>query len=269
MAQLTVSRLGPADHVALARLLDRDAVQTAYLRSEMRLNPSMASWWGVSGGGEVRAAFLGGPLVVPWIPDPDDAPALLAALHQQGLPRMLVGEAASVRALAGVLKPWRLPQEVRDPQPLLRVDSMAAGAATPLRRATRADLDALTEAAAAMHREEMGVDPLTVDSAGWRGRMTALVDRGWSFLWSNGGDILFKAELSAWTPEAVQIQGVWTHPRWRRRGVATAGMTALCELLLRDVPTCTLYVNHYNVAAIRLYAKLGFTQIGEFATLMY
>jgi RimJ/RimL family protein N-acetyltransferase len=267
--QLTVSRLGPADHVALARLLDQDSLQTAYLRSEMRLNPSMANWWGIGGGGEVRAAFLGGPLVVPWIPDPSDAPALLAAIHQQGFPRMLVGAAGSVRALADVMRPWRVPVEVRDPQPLLSVGDITVPATAPLRRATRAELDALTAAAAAMHREEMGVDPLTVDSAGWRNRMTALVDRGWSFIWSHAGEIVFKAELSAWTPEAVQIQGVWTDPRWRRRGVALAGMATLCDLLLRDVPACTLYVNDYNLAATRLYAKLGFRRIGDFATLMY
>jgi GNAT superfamily N-acetyltransferase len=269
VAQLVVSRLNASDYAALARLLERDPLPTVYMRSEMRLNPAMANWWGVGGGGELRAAFLGGPLVVPWIPDPGDAPALVGALHQQGLPRMLVGPATSVRALATALTPWRTPVEARDPQPLLIVDRVPAGGTGPLRRGIRADLGVLTEAAAAMHREEMGVDPMAVDSAGWRSRMTGLVDRGWSYIWREGDEVLFKAELSGWTPEAVQIQGVWTSPRWRGRGVGSAGMTSLCAILLRDVPVCSLYVNNYNAVALRMYHRLGFRQAGEFATLMY
>lgn len=269
VAQLALCRLTPSDHAALSRLLERDPVATAYLRSEMRLNPAMPSWWAVGGGRDLRAAFLGGPLVVPWIPDPADAPALAAALHEQGLPRMLVGDAVSVRALADAIAPWCRVVERRDPQPLLALERAPERVDVPLRRGGRDDLDLLTEAAAAMHREEMGIDPMAVDAAGWRSRMTTLIDRGWSFVWRSGDEIVFKAELSAWTPEVVQIQGVWTNPRWRRRGVGTAGMSALCTELLRDVPVCSLYVNAYNATALRLYARLGFHQVGEFATVFF
>ena len=36
------------------------------------------------------------------------------------------------------------------------------------------------------------------------------------------GVILFKAEASAWTPQAVQLQQVWTDPAAAARGTATA-----------------------------------------------
>jgi len=271
VAQLALCRLGPSDHAGLARLLERDPVPTAYLRGELRLNPSVQTWWGVAGGGEIRAAFLGGPLVVPWIPDSGDAPALALGLRQQGLPRMLVGPAASVRALAAAIAPWQRPLGRRDPQPLLILDRLRAPtpAPAPIRRAHRGDLEPLMLASAAMHREEIGVDPLRLDGKAWRDRMIALVDRGWSFIWAAGGEVLFKAELSAWTPEVVQIQGVWTNPRHRRHGIAMAGMAALCSELLRDVPVCSLYVNSHNQVALRLYARLGFRHVGEFATLTY
>jgi len=80
---------------------------------------------------------------------------------------------------------------------------------------------------------------------------------------------VFKAELSAWTPDVVQVQGVFTAPARRGRGVATAGMAALCSMLLQSVPLVTLYVNGYNQAALRLYERVGFEQQGEFATVMY
>jgi hypothetical protein len=143
----------------------------------------------------------------------------------------------------------------------------ASGA--PIRRGTREDLDRLTVASAAMHREEMGVDPLAFDPLGWRQRMATLIDRGWSYLLMEEDQIAFKVELSAWTPEAVQLQGVWTDPRYRRRGIATAAMAAVCDALLREAPICSLYVNSYNEPALRLYRRLGFRQATEFATVIF
>ena len=268
MAQLALCRLAPSDHAALARLLEQDVVRTCYMRSELRLNPGLGSWWGLGGGGALRAALIGGSLVVPWIPDPADAPVLAEAVVHQP-PRMIVGPAESVRALVAALERIRRPQQVRDPQPLLVLDHAPEVPASPVRRSTRADLEPLVLAAAAMHREEMGVDPMTVDAQGWRARMITLIDRGWSWVWMNGPEVVFKAELSGWTPEVVQIQGVWTNPRWRRRGVAAAALGAVCASLLREVPLCSLYVNGYNAPALRLYDRLGFTRAGDYSTVMY
>jgi predicted GNAT family acetyltransferase len=35
------------------------------------------------------------------------------------------------------------------------------------------------------------------------------------------------------------------------------------------VPTVSLYVNDYNLPARATYAKVGFTQVGEFATVHF
>jgi RimJ/RimL family protein N-acetyltransferase len=265
-----LSRLGPSDLPAVSDLLDREPVVNVFLRSELRLGAVRQTWWGVEQGGVVRAVLLGGPLAVPWVPEPSDVPLLAGALQHQPMPRLMIGPAGAVRALSTALAPRLAPREVRDPQPLLVLDRpppVPAGVA--LRRGRREDLDRLTVAAAAMHREEMGVDPMTLDAPGWRNRMATLIDRGWSFLWTEGGEIVFKAELSAWTPEALQLQGVWTAPERRRRGLAAAGMAALCAQLLRDVPTCSLYVNAYNEPALRLYARLGFRRVADLATVLY
>ena len=46
-------------------------------------------------------------------------------------------------------------------------------------------------------------------------------------------------------------------------------MAAVCAELLAQVPVCSLYVNAYNEPALRLYRRLGFRQVGEFATFIY
>ena len=78
-----------------------------------------------------------------------------------------------------------------------------------------------------------------------------------------------KAELSAWTPEAVQIQGVYTAPTMRGRGIATQALAAMCAALLQESALCTLYVNHYNAAALGVYRRVGFEQVATFATVIY
>ena len=276
MCQLTerrradLCRLGPDFRAPLAALLDQDPVANVFLRSELRLGTPIEAWWGLGGTTELRAVLMAGPVVVPWIPDLDDVPSLATALRHQQSPRLIIGPASAVRALAASIAPRQRPIEVRDPQPVLVLDGPPASLpGVPIRRGRRDDLDALTVAAAAMHREEMGVDPLALDPTGWRLRMATLIDRGWSFLLMEGGEIAFKVELSAWTPEAVQLQGVWTQPRLRRRGIATAALAAVCAVLLAEVPICSLYVNGYNESALRLYRRLGFRQVGEFATVIY
>lgn len=277
MITSTLRRLTADDAPSLAALLDEDRLQNVYLRSELRLaGLATGQWWGIDGArpGELRAALLGGPLVVPWVPDADDVERLAEALSRQQAPRMLVGPRAQVLALHQARRPAPPLRELRDPQPLLRLERHRTAARhgsgnVRVRRGTLDDLDRLTVAAADMHREEMGVDPLAIDPAGWRTRMSTLIQRGWSWVWTEHDEVVFKAELSAWTPDAVQIQGVYTAPRHRNRGIATAAMAAVCDAVLDDVPACTLYVNHYNAAARRVYDRLGFEQVASLATLMY
>lgn len=275
MTQIAAARrLEPADSRAVVRALDADPVQNVYLRSEVRLGSlRTGAWWGLAdGSGELRSVMAGGALVVPWLGVDDDARPLAAVLDQQRRPQLMTGPREHVGALHRARHPVPPPREVRDPQPLmlLRRGELTGGPpAAGVRRGETRDLDRLTMASGAMHREEMGIDPLAIDPAGWRFRMATLVDRGWSFVWMQQGEVLFKAELSAWTPDTCQVQGVYTAPEHRGTGIGRAGMAAVCERLLREVPAVSLYVNHFNEPALRLYHSLGFTRVADFATLFF
>ena len=97
-----------------------------------------------------------------------------------------------------------------------------------LRDATVDDLDLLVPACAAAHREELGSDPLRADAEGFRWRTRAQIEDGRSWIWTDNGTILFKAEASAWTPSAVQLQQVWVDPEVRNRGHAQRALRDLC-----------------------------------------
>ena len=76
--------------------------------------------------------------------------------------------------------------------------------------------------------------------------------------------ILFKAEASAWTPSAVQLQQVWVDQQARGRGYARRGLADLCRLLLDSTPAVTLFVRRENTAAIRLYDAVGMRRVLEY-----
>ena len=130
------------------------------------------------------------------------------------------------------------------------------------RYSTLRDLDQLVPACAAMHREEVGIDPLERDAAGYRERVRELIERQRSIVLLRDGRIVAKCEFSAVTPDAVQLMGVWTSPQARRRGHGRALLREVCGHLARRGRVVTLFVNDFNRPAIALYESLGFQRIG-------
>ena len=130
------------------------------------------------------------------------------------------------------------------------------------RYSTPRDLDQLVPACAAMHLEEVGIDPLQRDAAGYRERVRELIVRRRSVVLVRDGRIASKCEYSAVTPAVVQLMGVWTNPRYRRQGLAREMLREVCGHLFRSGRSVTLFVNDFNRPAIDLYESLGFTRIG-------
>lgn len=130
------------------------------------------------------------------------------------------------------------------------------------RYATVRDLDLLVPACAAMHKEEVGIDPLERDAVGYRERVRELVERKRSVVRIIDGTIASKCEYSAVTDHCVQLMGVWTHPRFRRRGLSRALLREVCGHIARRRKMTTLFVNDFNAPAIALYESLGFQRVG-------
>ena len=129
-------------------------------------------------------------------------------------------------------------------------------------------LELLVVACAAAHQLELGVDPLKRDVNGFRWRTRSQIEEGRSWLWEEDGTILFKAEASAWTPSAIQLQQVWTDPAVRRRGYASRALRDLLSLLLEEVPAVTLFVRADNAAAIGLYDSIGMQHVLDYRSVL-
>jgi uncharacterized protein len=192
-----------------------------------------------------------------------------ADVAAQGVSRMIIGEAGAVSALWEAARD-RLPtpREDRPGQPVYTIAEAPEAGGTGLRPATPADVARLIPACAAAHELELGVDPLQHDPEAFRWRTVAQVDDGRSWLWLEDDVVLFKAEVSAWTPAAVQVQQVWVDPAARGRGYGSRGLRDLCRLLLATTPTVTLFVRRDNGPAIALYESIGMAKALEYRSVL-
>ncbi|MFE2757647.1 GNAT family N-acetyltransferase [Actinosynnema sp. NPDC059335] len=225
-------------------------------------------------GSRVDALCFAGPNLIPLR---GDGPALRSfadrARRRGRMCSSLVGPAEQVLGLWEELAPdWGPAREVRADQPLMALGGSPSIPLDPLVRPVRPDeLDRYLPAAIAMFIEEVGVDPCAEDGgASYRARVAELIAGGRAFARFEGGDVVFKAEIGAMSARVGQIQGVWVRPDRRGRGIGAAGTAAVAERLVKGLGrTASLYVNSYNDVARAAYRKIGFSQVGQYATVLF
>lgn len=278
-----VRELSERDRAAALAFLERRPLHNVFLISRI-LDEGMegpAPLVEVIRGGEtILLASVGANLVVASdMAELDDElnaalRVLAARIVERYLPvRALISEAHLVDALWDELRlSVSAPAIIRFNQPVMAVaptqpvklpdlESVQAGDV--------AELDELVVACAAMHREEVGIDPMSRDPWGYRQRIRELIETGRSFRLRDRRGIAFKCELSAESPAAVQVMGVWTRPDVRRQGLARRGMAEVTGHLLRSGRWVTLFVNDFNEPAIELYRSLGYRSIGTNRALIW
>lgn len=279
MLTLSARLLGDADRGEVDRVLDGEPIASAQVAE--RIATSGLAWWrigarvfGYRRRGRLEALCWMGANLVPV----NAGPAAVAAFADlaNGEARQcssMVGPADSVLGMwSAVRASWGPAREVRPEQPVLMADKLPSAVPDPAVRLVRPhEFDALFPAAVAMYTEEVGVSPLAeAGGQAYRERIGELIRARRAFARIEHGEVVFKAELAVITRHTAQIQGVWVAPRWRGRGLGTAGVAAVTSVALRDVaPSVSLYVNDHNQAARRVYARCGFRQVGTFATILF
>jgi len=260
-------------------LLEVDPVADVFVASRV-LAGGLDSWrlgaevWGYGDRGRLESICYAGANLVPVQATPDAVRAFGERARRQGRRcSSIVGEAEAVGLLWQLLRPsWGPAREVRACQPLLVLGSASAVAPDPrVRPVRRAEVDLVLPACVAMFTEEVGVSPLAGDGGAlYRARVAELVAQGRAYARIEGGAVLFKAEVGAATAASCQVQGVWVAPPLRGAGLGTMGTAAVVQLARAQVaPLVSLYVNDFNTAARRSYEKVGFQQVGMFASVLF
>lgn len=276
---LTVRALGAPDRERALDLCRRDRVASVLAAVRVRALAAPSAFGEVLGvweHGRLVALCWAGANLVPVAPAGEGLTELAAAVRERGRRcSSVVGDAAAVLELWDGLAPaWSVPREIRAAQPSMVIATEAQIPPAPgVRLSQESDLELLVPAAVAMFTEEYGYSPLASGGA-YEARVRQLVAAGHSFVLIDRIDgrpqVAFKAELGAVALGVAQVQGVWVHPRLRGRGMGSAGMSAVVALAReRGADLVSLYVNSWNAPALAVYRKVGFRQVGEYATVVF
>lgn len=269
--------LGPGHAAQVSRVLTADPVAACMIAArfeQVGMNEAAmgGQFWGIAGGRD-GLLFAGASMV----PLSGDASAMRTFAHTAARRgrrcATILGPADRVLPLWERLEPrWGPARELRPDQPLMVCPTEPAGRADPHVRMVRpAEVEDYYPAAVAMFTEEVGVDPRGGDNGrSYRARISELIAGGRAYARFDGDTVMFKAEVGSLSRSVALIQGVWVHPHLRGRGLAAPAMAAVVRSIQRDLGRIpSLYVNDYNVAARRTYERIGFRQVGTFASVLF
>ncbi|MFZ0531479.1 MAG: GNAT family N-acetyltransferase [Propionicimonas sp.] len=275
---MTARILTGADVELARRLVAEDPVTNVFVGSRLAagvLNPGMpGTIWGWPAAAP-RALLHVGANLVPVSSDLDAIPAFVEAAGRRRTCQSIVGPSWFALPLWRALgerwgRAYTTVREVRRSQPVMATaDSPAVTPDPRVRPITASAFESYFAAAVAMYTEEVGTDPLAGGDAGYRSYCRWLVDQGRAFGIVENGKVIFKSDIGAACGNAAQIQGVWLDPALRGRGLSEPAMAAVTEYVLADYPIACLYVNDFNTRAVRCYERVGYQQVGEFATVLY
>lgn len=262
-------------------LLSRDPVAHVFVASRVRMF-GLESWrlgypiHGYFRAGELVALCHQGANVVPVEADADAIVGFVRSLTGYRRCSSIVGPAEQALPLWHGLcehwgTNWEAIREVRPSQPMLAlIDPPAIEPHPDVHRIGMAHLDAYFDAAVRMYTEEVGMSPIVGGDTGpYRSYVRHVIEEGRAYGIVAGDRVIYKSDIGSAAQGVGQIQGVWLDPAYRGQGLASGAMAGAAALAQEEFPTLSLYVNSFNLAARATYARVGFVQVGEFATVLY
>src|SRR5215207_162440 len=191
----------------------------------------------------------------------ESATELFAALARK-FPEshLLMGESGQVRSFWKYYAPaGAAPRKLRDVTILeQRRPFLGCEELEDMRLARPEEDDEVTALHAEMAREETGTDPLLTEPESFRQRCLRRIRRSRTWVWSEGGRIVYKADVIAMTPEVAYVEGVYVSPDRRGRGHGRRCLAEMGRRLLKHVGAVCLFVDEENRRARDFYLNVGY-----------
>ncbi len=190
--------------------------------------------------------------------------AALAAFARlaQGSPRahLMMGEQEKIEHFwSYYASPGQHPRRVcRELLMELRWPVEAREPVSGLRLATLGELEPVMRVQAEMAEAESGVNPLEADPSGFRVRCARRIKQGRVWVWTEGGNLIFKADVISDTPEVIYLEGVHVHERVRGLGYGARCVSQLSRHLLKRTTSLCVLVNERSQRARAFFERTGF-----------
>lgn len=207
----------------------------------------------IAGDGEAAAAFVN----------------VARSMHGE---RMIIGRRNTIEAYWNGIREWHVaPRRIRERQPVMLLEPASlrhCRSEVIVRRARFDEWAKIADTSAQMTEQELEYDP-RVRWPQFTANVRKMIERELWWVGESLGRLCFFCNIGPWSAQTLQMQGIWTPPELRGKGLATAAMSAICGRLLETSPTISLFVNDFNTPAINLYERVGFTTVSEFQTLLF
>jgi GNAT superfamily N-acetyltransferase len=280
VGHLQTRPLGPQDHAPALALLAAEGHQGLYLQNLISAardhGTCVGRLYGVFAAEGLRAiAFFGdGRQFTASTSDAESATAIadLAAGDERGW-RMFVGP-PSVAGALGARRSIARHLELDRAQPFLgivaraRIPRHLLAGEPRLRPAVLADIDPLCAASLELNREDLGIEPHRVDHELLRQHFRNRVESGLCFVLGPPGAIECKVDVASTGVHGALIEGIYTVPNRRGRGLARRAVAALVDRLLTTHPVVGLHMAADNLAARVAYLAAGMSEIAGWRLLL-
>ena len=243
----------------------------AAIKESWRLSGAL---WGYFGGGDLESLLFVGANIVPVQTTEVARREFARELIKSGRrSSSILGPREQVMDLWQHISPvWGSPREIRERQPLMKLDATAEGPRDHrVRLVAPNELATLLPASIHMFEEEVGVSPVAHGGqAQYEQRVAEVIQQRCAYATISEGEVEFKVEVGFVAGRIAQLQGVWIAPHLRGKGLAAPSLAKVVDLVQAEhAPVVTLYANDFNVPAMRTYIRVGFQQVGTFATVLF
>jgi predicted GNAT family acetyltransferase len=135
-----------------------------------------------------------------------------------------------------------------------------------LRLATHAELEPVMRIQGEMACEESGINPLEVDPQGFRKRCARRIEQGRVWVWTQGGRLIFKADIISDTPQVIYLEGVYVNSEERGKGYGGRCISQLGRTLLARTGSLCVLVNERSLGARVFFERMGYKLRGCYDT---
>ncbi len=258
--RLTTVPLDPEDPAVADRITAAGA-HGVYVANALALGEGQGFTFGAGASGGLCWCGPRGNLVV-IAPETDAGHAVAEAVLAAGWTwRIAMGPTAVVDALRGRLR--QKPLVHRD-QVYYHGDAGSAAhlpGAAAARAAEPADRDRLVQATLQLNQSDLQLDPARVDRRWLYETIDERIRSGATRVLGPVGSLDCKLDLGSQGPAGVVVEGVFTFPHARGRGLASA-LVAAALVAAAGAPVF-LHVGHFNQPARTAYERAGMRAVGR------